>query len=167
MVFTSVLNTVYWIMKSIEFAHLEKIRAFVINRRSGCRADRLRIKPHVSIDHPEKLKLGNNVTINQYSYLSCYGGLEIGNDVSMGHGTTIITTEHGYTDKSMPIKYQPLISKKVLVGNNVWIGANVTILAGVKLHDGTIVAAGAVVKKSTEMPNTIIGGVPSKLIKVY
>ena len=50
------------------------------------------------------------------------------------------------------------------IGKNVWIGANATVLAGVTIGDGAVVAAGAVVRKDVE-PNTIVGGVPAKVIK--
>lgn len=50
------------------------------------------------------------------------------------------------------------------IGKNVWISANATVLAGVTIGDGAIVAAGAVVTKDVQ-PNTIVGGIPAKVIK--
>ena len=52
----------------------------------------------------------------------------------------------------------------ITIGNDVWIGGNSTILPGVTIGDGAVVAAGAVVTKDVE-PNTIVGGVPAKVIK--
>lgn len=46
----------------------------------------------------------------------------------------------------------------------MWIGFNATILPGVTIGDGVIVAAGHVVAKDVP-PNTVVGGVPTKLIK--
>lgn len=50
------------------------------------------------------------------------------------------------------------------IRKNVWIGSNATILQGVKIGDNAIVAAGAVVTKDVPA-NTIVGGVPAKIIK--
>ena len=50
------------------------------------------------------------------------------------------------------------------IGKNVWIGANATILPGVSIGDGAVVAAGAVVTKNVA-ENTVVGGVPAKVIR--
>ena len=48
----------------------------------------------------------------------------------------------------------------------MWISGHSTILPGVTIGDGAVIAAGAVVTKDVE-PNSIVGGVPAKLIKGY
>ena len=53
---------------------------------------------------------------------------------------------------------------KIVVENDVWIGSNVLILSGVTLRQGTVVAAGSVVTKSTE-PYSVVGGNPARFIK--
>jgi acetyltransferase-like isoleucine patch superfamily enzyme len=126
---------------------------------------KLRIFPDVFIDGYERLLLGDNVSINRDCHISAGGGLTIGDDVSIGHATSILTAEHGFTG-SGPIKEQAVEYRPVSIGNNVWIGARAIILGGVSLPDGTIVAAGAVVTKSVEQPNATIAGVPAKVIKI-
>ena len=54
----------------------------------------------------------------------------------------------------------------VIVEEDCWIGVNVTLLMGVTIRRGTIVAAGAVVTKSTA-PYSILGGIPAKHLKFY
>ena len=57
-----------------------------------------------------------------------------------------------------------MILSPVVIRKNAWIGANATILPGVTVGENAIVAAGAVVSK--DMPaNTIVGGVPAKIIR--
>jgi len=46
----------------------------------------------------------------------------------------------------------------------VWIGAGATILAGVTIGENAVVAAGAVVSKDVPA-NTVVGGIPAKIIK--
>lgn len=50
------------------------------------------------------------------------------------------------------------------IGNDVWIGYGAVIMRGLEIGDGAIIAAGAVVTKDVE-PYSIVGGVPSKVIK--
>lgn len=50
------------------------------------------------------------------------------------------------------------------IKNNVWVGAKATILCGVVVEIGSIIGAGAVVTRRVKK-NTIVAGVPAKIIK--
>lgn len=57
-----------------------------------------------------------------------------------------------------------MVIKPIKIGKRVWIGAHATILSGVTVGDNSIIAAGAVVTKDVPA-NSVVGGVPAKVIK--
>ena len=59
---------------------------------------------------------------------------------------------------------EPPSAESVVVGDDVLIGANVVVLEGVKVGNGAVLAAGSIVVKDVE-PNTVVAGVPAKLLK--
>lgn len=104
--------------------------------------------------------IGDNVFINSGCQFQDQGGIEIGDGTLIGPKTVIATLNHNLN----PTKRANLIPKPVKIGKNVWICANATILPGVTIGEGAVIAAGAVVSKDVEK-NTVVGGVPAKLIK--
>ncbi len=108
--------------------------------------------------------IGDNCSINPYTVLYGVGDLTIGDNVLIAGHCLIIPSNHIFTDISTPINQQGLTKKGVVIEDNVWIGSGCSILDGVRIGQGAIVAAGAVVNKDV-LSNTIVGGVPAKLIK--
>lgn len=160
-----ILYYLYFLLMPGHFGTSVKLRRFILRRLLRQKLDHLMVQAHVHISQYRKLKLGNHVSLNHHCFLSCEGGLQIGDNVAIGHGTTILTTEHSYDDPLVPIKDQPIEFLPVTIGSNTWIGARVVILAGVTIAEGTVVAAGAVVTKSVVEPDTVVGGVPARFIK--
>lgn len=110
--------------------------------------------------------IGDYCTINSFCVIYGQGNTIIGNFVRIATGTNIIPSNHTFSDKSLPIAIQPLKKIGIIIDNNVWIGSNASILDGVKISEGTVLAAGAVLKSSTDS-YSIYGGVPAKKIKNY
>jgi len=124
------------------------------------------IKCSGSLRHLGKgLKLGNNVGIGSNSFLGCAGGIEIGDDTIIGNFVSFHSENHNYNNNNIPIRLQGVNHKGIKIGKDCWIGAKVTILDGTILGDGCIVAAGAVLNGKEYPKNSIIGGVPAKVIK--
>jgi len=109
------------------------------------------------------IEIGDNCHFNFGCYISGTGGLKIGNDCLFAPGAKVITGGHNFDDLSAPIIRQGLDVSPVIIEDNVWVGAGATILQNVTIGSGSVVAAGAVVTKSVER-NSIVGGVPARLI---
>jgi len=112
------------------------------------------------------IRIGNNVGIGEFAYLGGGGGLSIGNDCIIGQYFSCHPENHNYQNPALLIRQQGVSRKGIHIGNNCWIGAKVTILDGVTIGDNCVIAAGAVVTKSVAA-NTVIGGVPAKVLKNY
>ena len=59
---------------------------------------------------------------------------------------------------------EPPSALPVIIEDDVLIGANAVILEGIRIGKGAVIAAGSVVVKDVE-PNSVMAGVPAKLIK--
>lgn len=122
-----------------------------------------------------------NSNIGSYTYVgrnSLIVQAKIGKYCSIAEGVKIGVAKH-------PIAYvstSPMFYKKKsilgngfsindfeeysqsIVGNDVWIGMNSIIMPGIRIGDGAIIGANSVVTKNVE-PYSIVGGVPSRLIR--
>jgi acetyltransferase-like isoleucine patch superfamily enzyme len=110
------------------------------------------------------LKMGNHSAIGDFAQFGAAGGIEIGNDVIMGSYISFHSENHNFSDPTMLIREQGVTSKGIKLGNNIWVGAKVTFLDGCEVGDHSVVAAGAVVN-GIYPPQSVIGGVPAKVIK--
>lgn len=89
--------------------------------------------------------------------------IEIGDDVVITAGTTILT--HGY-DLTVLRKYYGELygsSGKVVIGNNVFIGTRTTILKGITIGNNVIIGANSLVNKSVP-DNCVVAGNPARVI---
>ena len=109
-----------------------------------------------------------DVVIGDYTRIGIHntiiGPVTIGSHVNLAQGITVTALNHNFEDKNKRIDEQGVSTKPVVIGDDVWIGANAMILPGVTIGKHAVVAAGAVV--TTDVPeNTVVGGVPAKVIK--
>lgn len=110
------------------------------------------------------IRIGDDCSVNPYCVLiGSVKGLIIGNGVRIAAHSAIIAQNHVFKDSSRYIYLQGISSKGIIIEDDVWIGAGARVLDGVTIRKGTVVAAGAVVTKSTES-NSIVAGVPARKI---
>jgi acetyltransferase-like isoleucine patch superfamily enzyme len=117
-----------------------------------------RVMPPTTVVRGQNVKIGKNVVVMTNSLFMSAGGITIEDDVLVAANAQLISNNHD------PEEHQILTCKPVVLKRNCWIGAGATILPGVTVGENAIVGAGAVVTKDVE-PNTVVGGIPAKLIK--
>lgn len=89
--------------------------------------------------------------------------VEIGDDVRLNYGLTIMT--HDFTTLVFKNYYKDFLpsSGKVKIGNNVYFGRHCTVLKGVTIGNNCIIGYGSLVMK--DIPdNSVVAGSPAKVI---
>lgn len=112
------------------------------------------------INYGKHTKIGKNVFINFDCIFLDLGGITIEDNVLIAPKVSLLSEGH----QLEPENRHALVPKPIHIKKNAWIGAGATILQGVTIGENAIVAAGAVVSKDVP-DNTIVGGIPSKIIK--
>jgi len=114
------------------------------------------------------LIIGDNVCFNYDCHVGCVNKIIVGNNVLIGSRVLITDHFHGEINHqalSMPPNLRPLISKgAVIIQDNVWIGEGAIIMPNVEIGTNSIIGANAVITKNVPA-NSVIGGVPGKIIK--
>ncbi|MEI8082058.1 MAG: DapH/DapD/GlmU-related protein [Actinomycetes bacterium] len=119
--------------------------------------DGTRIEPQCFFGGSE-VRIGQRTFINWRVFVDAAAPVSIGNDVSVGMGAMLVTSDHHLGDaqkRAGAVKHRPII-----VGNGVWIGARALIMPGVSVGDGAVIAAGALVTRDVAA-DTLVKGVPA------
>ena len=109
--------------------------------------------------------LGNNVGIGLHCLFAC--DIHIGNNVLIASYCGFVNSD----DHIFSIVGQTMWDSgrgdrySIVIEDDVWIGHGVTVLTPVRIGHGAIVAAGSVVVNDVP-PYAIVGGVPSRVIKM-
>jgi len=150
---TAKLNTIV----TDDLAKIRDIFSELIGKKVD---DTFFIIPPFYTDFGENINIGKNVFVNHACTFMDRGGITLEDNVLIGPKVNLITTNHPLN----PSERRATISHPIVIRKNAWIGAAATILPGVTIGENSVVAAGAVVSKDVP-PNTIVGGVPAKIIK--
>ena len=119
----------------------------------------LTLFPPFYTDFGRNIHLGKHVFINSCCNFQDQGGIYIGDHVLIGHRVVLATIDHDLNPYNRINHCAP-----IHIGDRVWIGSGAIITRGVTIGDGAVLAAGAVVTKDVPA-NTVVGGVPAKVIK--
>jgi acetyltransferase-like isoleucine patch superfamily enzyme len=117
--------------------------------------------PPVYSDHGINIRLGRNVFVNQGCRFNDVGGIEIGDDVMIGPGVSLISSGHPVDPAS---RRTGITAAPVRIERGVWLGASAIILPGVTVGEDSVVGAGAVVTRDVP-PRTLAVGSPARVVR--
>lgn len=148
-------------MKLIDVART--VKAFYYRKKYGLR------NVHQTVYFGGKSIISRDLKALEFVYIGpgciIYPKVEIGAFTMLANEVQIIGGDHRFDKPGCPMMYSGRgTTNKTVIGKDCWLGARSTIMAGVTIGDGSIVAAGTVVTKDVP-PYTIVGGVPSKIIR--
>ncbi|HTM78641.1 MAG TPA: acyltransferase [Devosia sp.] len=110
------------------------------------------------------------LTVGRYVFVGAgcrlAGPLVIGDLTMISTGVTLVGDDHIYDDPAIPMRYNFPVTKRpaTVIEADCWIGHGAIIKEGITIARGSIVAAGAVVTKST-LPYSVTAGVPGKALR--
>jgi len=122
--------------------------------------DTVRIRQPFYMDFGKNIEFGEDVFINASCHFQDHGGIRIGDNGFIGHQVVFATLDHDLDPK----KRNDMHPAPIVLEDDVWIGANAVVLKGVTIGEGSVVAAGSVVKKDVPK-NVVVGGNPARVIK--
>lgn len=119
----------------------------------------LKYGSYIEIINGGKLSISRGAS-NVGLTIMCANEITIGSGVRIGRNVSIRDFNGSHVILSPDYKNDA----PVHIGNRVWLCSGCSIMPGVTIGDGAVVAANSTVTKDVP-PNTLVGGVPAKIIK--
>ena len=155
-------------------AHAEDIEELVVE--NDCRNSAIplldkknvnaRIEPGAIIR--DQVEIGDNAVIMMGAIINIGAVIGEGSMIDMGAvlGGRATVGKHCHIGAGAVLAgvIEPASATPVIVEDDVLLGANAVVIEGVRIGRGAVVAAGAVVISDVE-PDTVVAGIPARVIK--
>lgn len=154
--------TLYGVVKYLP-SPIGDVLRYTISKPFVGKMGKVRMYEGTTLWYPYRIKLGSNVTLNEWVYISGYGNVTIGDAVRIGSRATILSSDHEFRDCSRKIYQQGIQSGGVVIEDDVFIGTGAIILKGVTVGTHSVIGAGSVVVKDVP-PYSVVAGNPARVI---
>ena len=121
------------------------------------------IMPRFQCDYGAQITIGAHTFVNYDAILLDCAPILIGDYVSIGPRTQLLTPLHPVDDHHARRQGWESASR-IAVGNNVWLGAGVIVCPGVTIGDDSVIGAGSVVTRSVQ-PRVLAVGNPCRVVR--
>jgi len=158
------LNIIWHFFDSTEGKIAILFRYLYLKKYCKTTGENIFVGKNVNLKNLQNLSMGSNVSIHSFNYLDAYGDVYIGDNVSIANHCTIISSDHTWGRSDIPIKYNKIVKKPIIIKDDVWVAAGCRILGNVTIENRVVIGAGAVVNKNL-IENALYVGVPAKKIK--
>jgi acetyltransferase-like isoleucine patch superfamily enzyme len=120
----------------------------------------------LSVPCPERVRIGEGVSLNQHVILNaCNGGeIQIGGHSLVGPFVLFRAADHEFGDPGRQIALQGHRPGRIIVGEDCWIGGHTTITRDVTIGKGSVIGAQSVVTRDIP-PHAVAAGNPARVIR--
>ena len=133
--------------------------------------DKTRVSDTVYFEHPDRIRIENNVYVGHYCILDGSGWLTIEEGCQVGHSVHILTHSSHIAIRLLGSHYTDIgdgekvgfVAEPVWIKKYSFIGIRATILMGVTIGQGAVIGAGSLVISDVD-DYQIVAGVPAKVI---
>lgn len=136
-----------------------KFRVFLLNLFGAKISYSCSVESTAFIYHPWKLSMGFKSSLGRNSYISCEGGVNIGQYVCVGRDVNILSGSHNISSKLFEMIISPITIK-----DGAWIATGAYVLPGISIGNSSVVGAASMVTKDVP-DNMVAAGNPVRLIK--
>jgi acetyltransferase-like isoleucine patch superfamily enzyme len=129
------------------------------------RGENVSISPDAVFSNPERIEIGNGVTIGSRCHLwagHVKGRIVIGDDVLFGPEVMVTAATYRFND-GHPVTKQKMDEDDIIIGKDVWFGTRAIVVPGARIGDGAIIGAGAIVRGEIP-PMSIAVGQPARVV---
>jgi acetyltransferase-like isoleucine patch superfamily enzyme len=114
------------------------------------------------------ITIGDRCVLGRNAEILAMHSVQLGDDVWFASRVTVVDHHHRHDQLDIPVAVQwPLHVEAVTIGSGTVISTGAVVLAGAHVGENSLVASGAQVRAGVYPPNSVLAGVPARVIRTH